>query len=113
MNIRSVSAKIDDIKCDEFLQSVDVLCMSQQTPNVIDGSSTIIRRGRTSDSRGGGLMIICKKNVLYTPNDIQLSNNGIECINGIVKLCSIPIILSVIYRPRSSSTYEQSVEYFK
>ena len=87
LNIRS---KIDDTKCDEFLQSVDALCvcetwltLSQQTPNVID-DSTVIRRDRTCGSRGGGLMIVCKNNVLYYPIDIELSNNGIESINGTV-----------------------------
>jgi hypothetical protein len=105
LNIRSISAKIDDIKCDEFLQSVDVLCIcetllthSQQTPNVID-DSTVIRHDRASGSRGGGVMIICKKNIPYTPININLSNNGIECINGMILLHGFPLILSLIYRP--------------
>ena len=110
LNVRSLSAKIDDItcKCDEFLQSVDVLCIcetwlteSQATPNVID-DSTVIRCDRTCTSRGGGLMIICKKNVIhiYTPIANELSNNGIECINGTVLLCeNFVIILSLVYRP--------------
>ena len=95
LNIRSISAKIDDIKCDKFLQSVHILCIcatwltpSQQTPNVID-KTTIIRRDRMSNSKGGGLMILCKNNVLYTPIDIDLSNNGIKCINGTVVLCEL------------------------
>ena len=81
------------------MQSVDVLSicetwltLSQQTPNVID-DSTVIRRDRTCGSRGGGLMIVCKNNVLY---DFELSNNGIECI---VVMCNFPIILSLVYRP--------------
>ena len=66
------------------MQSVDVLSicetwltLSQQTPNVID-DGTVIRCDRTCGSRGGGLMIVCKNNVLY---DFELSNNGIECSN--------------------------------
>ena len=44
-------------------------------------------------------MIVCKNNVLYYPIDIELSNNGIECINGTVVMCNLPMILSLVYRP--------------
>ena len=87
------------------MQSVDILCIcetwltpSQQTPNGID-NTTVIRCDRMSNIKGGGLMILCKNNVLYTPIDIDLSNNGIECINETVVLCDFPIILSHICRP--------------
>ena len=88
------------------MQSVDVLCicetwltLSQQIPNVID-DGTVIRCDRTcSSTSGGGLMIVCKNNVLYYPIDIELSNKGIECINGTVVMCNFPMILSLVYRP--------------
>ena len=105
LNIPSIVSKLDDIKCDTFLQSVDILCIcetwltpSQQTPNVIDGHN-VIRRDRTNGNRGGGLMISCKNNVTYTPIDIQLNNNGIENITGTVVLYNFPIVLSLINRP--------------
>ena len=44
-------------------------------------------------------MIVCKNNVLYYPIDIELSNNRIECINGTVVMCNLPMILSLVYRP--------------
>ena len=77
--------KLDDVKCDEYLQSVDILCLCETwltpnivTPNIIDSHTNIIRCDRTSGSKGGGLMITCKPNVSYLLINVDLPDNGVE-----------------------------------
>ena len=91
LNVRSIVSKLNDMKCDKFVQSVDILCIcetrltpSHQTPKVIDGHN---------------VMISCKDNVTYSLIDIELNNNGIENITGSFVMRGFPIILSMIYRP--------------
>jgi hypothetical protein len=104
LNVRSINSKFDDIKCDKFLQSVDILCIcetwltsSNTTPNVVNGHN-VIRYDRNSGSRGGGLLISCKHIVEYSILTTE-SNYGIEYITGQFVLFGYPIILSLVYRP--------------
>ncbi len=71
LNVRSIVSKLNDMKCDKFVQSVDILCIcetqltpSYQTPNIIDGHN-VIRHDRTSNNKGGGIMISCKDNITF------------------------------------------------
>ena len=107
LNVRSIVNKVDDVRCDSFLQSVDILCVcetwlttSHRTPILIDGHNVIRSdRANANNIRGGGLMISCKHNVTYLPIHVDLANNGVETISGTFVLCDIPIILSLMYRP--------------
>jgi hypothetical protein len=72
LNVRSINSKLEDIKNDKFLRSIDILCIcetwltsSNTTPNIFDNNN-VIRHDRSSGSRGGGLLISCKHTVTYS-----------------------------------------------
>ena len=104
LNVRSILAKLPDIRADNILMSATILCFcetwlkaSQLSPMLLDNMIDIRCDRLTCENKGGVLM--------YVPTEFQPSNihtfadNGIEAVSACVKLPNAGNIqIAVIYR---------------
>ena len=104
LNIRSIVNKIEDIRNDKFLQSVDIVCLTEtwltpstySSPSIRDNNH-VFRVDRTT-SRGGGVMISLPQTIDVVQNS-GLSDTGIELVHLSITFNNIPYLLFLIYRP--------------
>ena len=107
LNVRSIVAKLDDIKCDSYINAVDVLCFcetwlspSQPSPCIKD-DHVVLRCDRVSDnSKGGVLMSV--PSIMQPSHTSTFTSHGIEGLRLCVHNTGIQIAL--LYRPPSVPT---------
>ena len=109
LNVRSIVAKLDDIKCDSYMNAVDILCFcetwlspSQPSPHITD-DHVVLRCDRVSgNSKGGVLMSV--------PGTMKPSHTNLSTSHGIerltTRLCvhNTDIQIALLYRPPSIPT---------
>ena len=91
LNIRSIVAKLPDLKADNGLRSANILCFcetwlnaSQPSPVLLDDQIDI-RCDRISCENKGGVMI-CVPSQMNPSNTQRFSANGIEAVSATIQL---------------------------
>ena len=109
LNIRSISAKLDDLMCDGNIKYASILCFtetwlsrSHDSPHICNGH-TILRCDRQSDNSKGGVLISVNTSVKVC-NSILNNSGNIECIVTKLQLPNLShVAIVLIYRPPSST----------
>ena len=108
LNVRSICAKLPDIRADISLRTADILCFcetwlnaSQPTPVLLDDQADIRCDRMTNENRGGVLMCVPS----YTnPTSVhRFTATGIEAVSATIDLGADRLQMAVVYRSPSAA----------
>ena len=106
LNVRSIQAKISDIRADHNLTSVSILCFcetwlnaSQPSP-VLDDKISIRCDRLTCENKGGVIMYVPSQ--VYPTNVQRFATSGIEVLSTIIHIQNLgKLQIAVVYRSPS------------
>ena len=109
LNVRSILAKLPDIRADKSLRSASILCFcetwfnaSQPSPVLIDDQIDIRCDRVTCENKGGVLMCVPSQ---MNPSNVQrFATSGIEAVSATIQLPNVGSMqIAVMYRSPSAS----------
>ena len=109
LNVRSILAKLPDIRADKSLRSASILCFcetwfnaSQPSPVLIDDQIDIRCDRVTCENKGGVLMCVPSQ---MNPSNVQrFATSGIEAVSATIQLPNVGSTqIAVMYRSPSAS----------
>ena len=107
LNVRSILAKLPDVRADKNLSCADILCFcetwlnaSQPTPVLLDDQVDIRCDRMTNENRGG--VLICVPSHMSPTNVHRFATSGIEAVSATIQLPnSDNLQIAVVYRSPS------------
>ena len=107
LNVRSILAKLPDIRADNSLRSASVLCFcetwlnaSQPSPVLLDDLFDIRCDRLTCDNKGG--VLICVPRQMNPSNEHRFATNGIEAVSATLPVPNRDSMqIAVVYRSPS------------
>ena len=91
LNVRSIVAKLPDVKADNNLSCANILCFcetwlnaSQPTPVLLDDQVDIRCDRMTNENRGG--VLICVPSHMSPTNVHRFATTGIEAVSATIQL---------------------------
>ena len=107
LNVRSILAKLPDIRADTKLNSADILCFcetwlnaSQPTPLLLDNQTDIRCDRMTNENRGG--VLICVPSYTDPSSVHRFPAIGIEAVSATIQLTGADSLqIAVVYRSPS------------
>ena len=109
LNVRSIVAKLPDIRADINLKSANILCFcetwlnaSQPSPMLLDDQIDIRCDRMTNENRGG--VLICVPGLMSPTNMHRFATTGIEAVSATIQLTnSDNLQIALVYRSPSVS----------
>ena len=107
LNVRSIVAKLPDIRADNNLRSASVLCFCETWLNAAEPSPVLIedqvdiRCDRTTCENKGGVLM-CVPSQMSSSNVQRFAVSGIETISATIELPSAESLqIAIVYRSPS------------